>query len=81
MDVISNTLSVHMYSKNMEAKSVNEGRKLIFALNQNMEKIPPTEDALLQHVKRAIYQSGSFNHAIESKYIKGLKNSIKKFMR
>ena len=78
--VIQNFI-VHMYSKNMEAKSVNEGRKLIFALNQNMEKIPPTEDALLQHVKRAIYQSGSFNHAIESKYIKGLKNSIKKFMR
>ena len=49
---------VHMYSKNVEASTVNEGRKLIFANNKNMEKIPPTEDALLQHIKRAIHQTG-----------------------
>ena len=49
---------VLLYSKNTEAVTVNEGRKLIFASNQNLDKIPPTEDALLQHANRAIYQTG-----------------------
>ena len=49
---------VRMYSKNVDAQTVNTARKLIFASNQNLEKIPPTKDALLQHVKRAIFQTG-----------------------
>ena len=49
---------VRLYSKNVQASKVNEARKLIFSMNQNLEKIPPTEDALLQHVKRAIFQTG-----------------------
>ena len=52
---------VRMYSKNVDTASVDEARKLIFAHNQNMEKIPPTRDALLQHIRRAIYQTGNFN--------------------
>ena len=32
--------------------------KLLFGLNQNLEKIPPTQDALMQHTKRSIYQTG-----------------------
>ena len=50
-----------MYSKNVDTASVDEARKLIFAHNQNMEKIPPTRDALLQHIRRAIYQTDNFN--------------------
>ena len=49
---------VQLYSKNTEAVTVNEGRKLIFASNQNLDKIRPTEDALLQHTKHTIYQTG-----------------------
>ena len=52
---------VRMYSKNVDTASVDEARKLIFAHNQNMEKIPPTRDALFQHIRRAIYQTGNFN--------------------
>ena len=49
---------MRMYSKNLETGNVNEGQKLLFGLNQNLEKIPPTEDALLQHVKRSVFQTG-----------------------
>ena len=36
---------------------LNELRMEIFChRNQNMEQLPPTEDALLQHCKRVIYQ-------------------------
>ena len=52
--------TVRMYSKSVDAQTINEGRKLIFANTQNLEKIPPTQDALLQHVKRAIYQTGIY---------------------
>ena len=49
---------VQMYSKGLDVESVNVARKLLFAQNQKMERIPPTADALLQHAKRAIYQTG-----------------------
>ena len=49
---------VYLYSKNLETADVNEARKLLFGMNQNMERIPPTCDALLQHTKRSIYQTG-----------------------
>ena len=52
---------VCLYSKNMETGDVNEARKLLFGMNQNMERIPPTCDALLQHTKRSIYQTGKPN--------------------
>ena len=49
---------LYLYSKNLETADVNEARKLLFGMNQNMERIPPTCDALLQHTKRSIYQTG-----------------------
>ena len=49
---------IQMYSSNLETASVDEARMLLFAQNQNMERIPPTCDALLHHVKRAAYQAG-----------------------
>ena len=42
----------------LDVESVNVARKLLFAQNQKIERIPPTADALLQHAKRAIYQTG-----------------------
>ena len=51
---------VQMYSKGLDVESVNEARKILFGQNQNIERLPPTSDALLQHTKRAIYQAGKF---------------------
>ena len=36
----------------------NKTRKKIFARCDNVKRIPPTYDALEQHVKRATYQGG-----------------------
>ena len=51
---------VQMYSKGLDVESVNEARKILFGQNQNVERLPPTADALLQHTKRSIYQAGKF---------------------
>ena len=52
---------VQMYSRSIDTTSVNEARKLLFAQWTNMERIPPTRDALLQHTKRTIYQTSNFS--------------------
>ena len=40
-------------------KNVNEARKRLFAFgNRQLENIPPTSSALLQHVKHAVFQAG-----------------------
>ena len=50
--------TVILYNKS-SLESVNEARMELFCHgNRTMEKIPPTQGALLQHLKRAIYQAG-----------------------
>jgi len=40
-------------------ESVNEAQRELFCQkNKTMDHIPPTQDSLLQHVKRVAYQSG-----------------------
>ena len=52
-------LTVILYDKWSPSFSINETRKLLFChKNRSMEKLPPTQDALLQHVRRAVYQAG-----------------------
>ena len=52
-------LTVILYDKWSPSFSINETRKLLFCHeNRSMEKLPPTHDALLQHVRRAVYQAG-----------------------
>ena len=53
---------VQMYSKGLDVESVNEARKILFGQNQNVERLPPTADALLQHTKRSIHQAGKFKN-------------------
>ena len=49
---------VLLYSRSCPASSINEVRQLLFSQGtRTLENIPPTEDALLQHVKRAAYQA------------------------
>ena len=50
---------VLLYDRKSSSNEVNITRKQLFAQKgRTLENIPPTKDALLQHVKRAAYQSG-----------------------
>ena len=50
---------VLLYQRSSPIQQVNDARKQMFAHgNRNIENIPPTRDALEQHVKRAAYQAG-----------------------
>jgi len=49
---------VLMYSRSSSARKVNQARKQLFASGRQEENIPPTESALIQHTKRAAFQSG-----------------------
>ena len=56
-----------MYSKASDHLRVNEARlDFFFQKNQNLESIPPTENALLEHCKRAIYQCGIWSRCLET---------------
>ena len=49
---------VLMYSKTCTLSRVNEARKELFAQSgRSIDNIPPTQGALLQHIKRAVYQA------------------------
>ena len=51
--------AVILYDKWSSSCSINETRKQLFCHeNRAMDRLPPTKDALLQHVKRTIYQAG-----------------------
>ena len=52
-------LIVLLYDKSSVSSSVNSTRKELFCQKKvSMERLPPTKNALLNHVKRAIYQAG-----------------------
>jgi len=53
---------VSLYGGSVE-KSINQVRRQNFSHNQNVERLPPTREALRQHVARAIYQSGIWTSA------------------
>ncbi|KAG0724638.1 hypothetical protein GWK47_040164 [Chionoecetes opilio] len=51
--------TVIIYNKKSNLDSVNEARRELFSQkNRTMENIPPTQEALLQHTLRAVYQAG-----------------------
>ncbi|KAG0714920.1 hypothetical protein GWK47_013186 [Chionoecetes opilio] len=51
--------TVIIYNKTSNLDSVNEAcRELFSQKNRPMEKIPLTQEALLQHTLRAVYQAG-----------------------
>ena len=51
--------TVFLYDKTSDVEHVNEARKVLFCQKERtMEKLPPTQDALLQHTKRVAYQAG-----------------------
>ena len=58
--------TVLMYAKTSITHSVNQLREEIFNRNANVEAIPPTQDALLQYTKRAIYQAGVWARSLQT---------------
>ena len=51
-------LIVLVYDKTSASLSINQTRRELFRLkNVTMESMPPTQNALLQHTKRAVYQA------------------------
>ena len=55
-----------MYSSTSQFSDANEARmNMFFEKSQNLEVVPPTKNALLQHVKRAIHQCGVWSRALE----------------
>ena len=60
-------LTVILYDKTSPLNSVNETRRELFCQrNRAMDKLPPTKDALLQHVRRAVYQAGIWTSSTEA---------------
>ena len=52
-------LTVVLYDKTSSLSSVNEAREELFCRkNRSIDNIPPTQNALLQHTQRAVYQAG-----------------------
>lgn len=47
-----------LYDRTSQCTQVNQSRKLLFAKGRQLDRIPPTEAALSEHVKRATYQAG-----------------------
>ena len=62
IDTFMDTLErfvVLMYDRTSSQEHVNEARKHLFAKKgRSIENIPPTREALRQHIKRAAYQAG-----------------------
>ena len=60
-------LTVKVYDKSSPLCSINQVRKELFCHgNRAMERLPPTQDALLQHIKRAVYQTGIWATSTQS---------------
>ena len=50
---------VVLYDRTSPLISVNDTREELFCkINRSIERIPPTQDALLQHTKQTVYQAG-----------------------
>ena len=48
-----------MYDKTTEILNLNDCRQIIFMKkSKTVENILPTRNALIQHIKRAVYQAG-----------------------
>ncbi|KAK3857509.1 hypothetical protein Pcinc_036238 [Petrolisthes cinctipes] len=49
---------VLLYDRTSPCMDVNEARKKLFAKRNSVQRIPPTYDALEQHMKRSVFQGG-----------------------
>ncbi|KAI0241547.1 hypothetical protein LSAT2_023843, partial [Lamellibrachia satsuma] len=60
-------LTVILYDKSSPLSSVNQTRKDIFCLkNQSIERMPPTQDALLHKYPAAVYQARIWTTSLQT---------------
>lgn len=60
---------VLLYDKTSDIQNINECRRVLFTRkNRAIENIPPTADALRQHIKRAAFQARIWNNSLDSQY-------------
>ena len=60
--------TVILYDRTSTCELVNKARRELFCQkSRSLENLPPTQDALLQHVKRVVYQAGIWisSHQVE----------------
>ena len=63
-------LTVILYDKTSPLSCVNETRRELFCQkNRAIGKLPPTKDALLQHVRRAVYQAGIWTTSAQTQQV------------
>ena len=59
-----------LYDKTSPLSYVNETRKELFCVkNWAIEKLPPTQDSLLQHTRRAVYQAGIWTTCTQTQQV------------
>lgn len=59
MATSSGTFVVLLYDRTSSLEHVNEARKELFTKkSRTIDRLPPTQAALIQHIKRAAYQAG-----------------------
>ena len=51
--------TVVLYDKSSNVENIDKARKILYCQkDKTIESIPPTQDALLQHIRRVTYQAG-----------------------
>ena len=55
-----------MYDKTSQCPDIDKARRKMFAKRLKAEQIPPTFDALEQHLTKAVYQ-GIYGHRLSSR--------------
>ena len=56
---------VLLFDKTSNIKSVDECRRKLFSQRVNLENIPPTKAALLEHTRRAVFQGNFHEEGID----------------
>ncbi|KAG5873613.1 hypothetical protein JTB14_011755 [Gonioctena quinquepunctata] len=63
-------LTAVLYDETTPFSSIIQIRKELFSQkNRAMDKLPPTEVALLQHIRRAVYQAGIWTTSTQTQQV------------
>ena len=61
---------VLLYDRTSDIMNVNDARKQLFTQKtRSLENLPPSQEALKQHIKRACFQSNCWNKALLSNQV------------
>ena len=64
---IQERLVVVMYDRTSRTSCINEERRLLFRqMNRSMEKLPPTNNCFLQHLRHAVYQASIWTQSMRA---------------